>query len=82
MTILAARIASKVANFPLTDPLVVDSDTTDRLSNLRTRLGRHTPREIGELVNFGYAMCDTAMRSHLQADVQRGEWPVGEFALD
>lgn len=74
-------IASKVANYPLSDPLVVDNETTEFLCNLRTRLGRYTRREIGELVNFGYAMCDSAMRSHLQPDAQRGEWPVGEFAL-
>ena len=75
-------IASKVANFPLNDPMLKDCDTSDRLANLRTRLGHHTPREIGELVNFGYAMCDTAMRSHLQPEVSRGQWPVGEFGLE
>jgi NTE family protein len=50
---------------------------------MRTRLNPFSEREQGELINWGYAVCDAAIRRHVLADaVPPLQWPIPAFALD
>jgi len=53
---------TRIASYGVEDALCQDSDITRGLARMRTRLGRFTPREQGWLINWGYALCDAAMR--------------------
>jgi NTE family protein len=63
-------------------PMVSDTAVTRSLSQIRTRLNAFSDEEQGRLINWGYALTDSAMRRHLLAkEVQPGRWPVPEYAL-
>ncbi|HES57834.1 MAG TPA: patatin-like phospholipase family protein [Firmicutes bacterium] len=74
-------IASSADGYGLPGAMVRDSELTNGLANMRTRLGRHTVKERRQLVNFGYAMADTALRRHVPPDAAPGHWPYPEYAL-
>ncbi len=80
-------IASEVDRYGLAGytnvpTMVSDSAATRELSTMRTRLNRFTQEEQGKLINWGYAICDTALRRWvLEPNKPRGEWPVPEYAL-
>lgn len=44
--------------------LPVSAAKTDELAKIRTRLNRFSPDEQEELINWGYAVCDAAMKAH------------------
>lgn len=52
-----------IGEFGLTDALLGDSADTRRLAEVRTRLNRFSDSEQVALINWGYALCDAAMRS-------------------
>jgi NTE family protein len=54
-----------VEDFGLDDPVIRDSSETQVLAEVRTRLNRFSEAEQAELINWGYAMCDAAMRAGL-----------------
>jgi len=58
-----------------------DSKVRD-LALLRTRLNNFSPREQGALINWGYSLCDAALRTFLfpAAPSPRG-WPRTVYAL-
>lgn len=58
-------IATEIANYGLPDALAVDNSVTVALAGMRTRLSRFSPPEQGRLINWGYALCDAALRRHL-----------------
>jgi len=55
-------IRSHVADYGLADALVCPPDQTLVLANLQTRLKRLDRTAQERLINWGYAICDTAMR--------------------
>lgn len=55
-------IRSQVADYHLTDALDCPPDKTLALANLQTRLKRLDRTTQERLINWGYAICDTAMR--------------------
>ena len=60
----------------LPGPLVIDSDITRSLSEIRTRLNRFSAEEQEQLINWGYALADAAMRRHVLEDgVKQGQLP-------
>lgn len=61
--------------------LVKDNDTTAALQRIRTRLDTFTQREQGQLINWGYALTDAAMRRWVDPAHGVGSWPVPEHAL-
>ena len=65
-------------------PIVTDSAITAGLAKMRTRLNSFSKQEQGRLINWGYAMADTAMRRHIlsASDGQGGSWPLPEYALN
>jgi NTE family protein len=75
------RIGTQIGNFQLADAMTVDSDKTRSRARLRTRLNRFTPSEQGELINWGYALCDAGMRKHVDTTIPKGKWPRPRYAL-
>jgi NTE family protein len=64
-------IWSEVASFDLPDALPADDTRTKQLAHVATRLKKLDPMLQERLVNWGYAICDTAMRKHMEPDAAR-----------
>lgn len=62
-------ITTNINQYELPDALVKDNDITDALKDVRTRLDPFSRKEQGQLINWGYALCDAAMRRHVQNDL-------------
>jgi NTE family protein len=58
-------IWSHVADFDLPDALTVADAAARRLAETPTRLGKLDAAHQERLINWGYAICDTAMRKHV-----------------
>jgi len=67
------RTRSKVANYPSGTPLSCPPERTLDLAETETRLKRMDPTRQQRLVNWGYAICDVAMRSHVDKDKELPE---------
>ena len=71
------KLNTKIGDFELADALVADSPRTAALKDVRTRLNRFSSQEKGELINWGYALADAAMRRHvLTGTVPPGQLPI------
>jgi NTE family protein len=68
-------IRSHVADFGLPDPLPCDPRHAVELAGIRTRLAALPERLQERLVNWGYAMCDTAVRRHVAQEAPPGAFP-------
>ena len=58
-------IRSHVADYPVADPFDCDEATTLALARISTRLDGMADAQQESLVNWGYAICDTGLRSHV-----------------
>ncbi len=58
-------IGSNIANYGLADAVPFPLDKSTPLAETPTRLAAIAPERQEQLVNWGYAICDTALRSHL-----------------
>lgn len=80
-------VATKILDYKLEEnglaaPMVSDNATTRFLSNIPTRLKKFSEKDQGQLINWGYALTDAAMRRYvLDKEVEPGKWPVPKFAL-
>ena len=77
-------IKSPIREYPLADPMVVGESKIAALAGLRTRLSTFNEREQCELINWGYAVADAAMRSYPIGPGTAGQpqLPYAAFALD
>jgi NTE family protein len=64
-------IRSKIANYELTDAIPCDPKQTLELADLPTRLGRLDATRQERLINWGYAVCDAALRKHYDPALRR-----------
>ena len=64
-------IRSHVADYGLADALPCPLQHTLVLANIKTRLKRLEPIAQERLINWGYAICDTAMRKWVDAGLVR-----------
>jgi NTE family protein len=78
-------IDTRIANYPLADRLPCRDEIVLPLAAIRTRLDPFSDEEQGRLINWGYALCDAALRSHAAAlapGAQRpAQWPVPDQPL-
>ncbi|MDJ0982342.1 MAG: patatin-like phospholipase family protein [Kiloniellales bacterium] len=76
------NIASEVAAYELSDPIVQDNSVTRAQQTVRTRLDSFSPQEQGHLINWGYAIADTAIR-RWAAPQPPGDWhwPCPDYHL-
>jgi NTE family protein len=57
-------------------------EVTGKIAKIRTRLDRFSAKEQGQLINWGYAACDNAMRRFAATDAPAPTaWPVPKYAL-
>jgi NTE family protein len=58
-------IRTHIADYGLTDALPCPADKTLELAETPTRLKRLDPSRQERLINWGYAVCDAALRKHV-----------------
>jgi len=76
-------IATEINNYKLDDSMVRDNDKTASLKYIKTRLNRFSKERQGHLINWGYALTDTALRRwYFKEKKEPGKWPIPEYALD
>lgn len=57
-------IATDIANYHLSDALPCNDALAKPLATIRTRLNPFSDVEQEQLINWGYALCDAAVRAH------------------
>jgi NTE family protein len=75
-------IDTDIRKYGLADSLPVLPSRIQELARMRTRLNDFSDAEQGRLINWGYAVCDAAMRRHAAAAGPVPAWPVPELRLD
>ncbi len=76
-------IATHIDKYNLGNALTRDNDRTGALAAMRTRLNRFSEAEQCQLINWGYALADAALRKHvLRADPGPGQWPYPVHCLN
>ena len=75
-------IRSHVRDFRLADPIAEPSDATVRaLAGVPTRLARVDNSLQERLINWGYVICDTALRAHVDPSQRPGSEPYPASGL-
>lgn len=64
-------IRSDISHYKLADPLRCPIERTRVLANTPTRLAKMAPLLQERLINWGYAICDTALRRHVDPGLPR-----------
>lgn len=64
-------IRTNITDYGLADPLRCPFDKSLVLANVATRLKRLEPEMQERLINWGYAVCDAAMRKHVDPSFPR-----------
>ena len=78
-------IATQISHYKVAESLPVSLNKISQLSSIRTRLDKFSTQEQCELINWGYAVTDAAMRagtSGMQVLPVTPTWPHPEFPLD
>jgi NTE family protein len=69
-------IGSDVTHYDLPGALPAPFDRTTELAQVKTRLARLSNELQERLINWGYAICDTALRKHFrQPDIPASQFP-------
>ena len=73
-------IATDIDDYGLSNSMVKDNEITKKLRNTRTRLNSFSKKEQGQLINWGYALTDTAIRRWVINDgtLKPGVFPMAE----
>ena len=66
-------ITTDVANYPEPHGLPCPPELTAPLAALPTRLARVSEENQERLINWGYAVCDYAIRAHLDPNLPRAK---------
>lgn len=75
-------ISTHATDYPVKAGLPCPPDKTEALANISTRLARMKKKDQEELINWGYAVCDYAIRSHVDPTIPPAtEWPYPGNAL-
>jgi NTE family protein len=75
-------IGTRIAGYDDADSMTKDSAISEALEHLPTRLKGHTAEQQGHLINWGYALCDAALRSRANLPIGKASsWPVSEWGL-
>jgi NTE family protein len=75
-------ISTKIKNYKLKDSMVEDNERTKSIKYTRTRLNSFSAEEQGNLINWGYALTDTALRTHyFKEKKEKGTWPIPQYGL-
>ncbi len=75
-------IATDIRKYELSDSLPCSPQRIAELATLRTRLNHFTEAEQCQLINWGYAVADAAMRRYVVLPpVSAPAWPYPDYAL-
>jgi NTE family protein len=74
-------IRTNIANYRLDSALPAPFDRTTDLASTPTRLKRLDEKVQERLINWGYAVCDAALRTHVDAALPAGSFPYPESAI-
>lgn len=74
-------ITTAIGDYGVPDAMCRDTPVTDALRAIRTRLNPFTDEEQGRLMNWGYALCDTALKRYLPGSYGATRWPAPDQAL-
>jgi NTE family protein len=75
-------IDTRIEDYPAANKLPSSPARTDGLKDIRTRLNEFSPTEQESLINWGYALCDAAMRSFIVgAASPPAGWPCPDHPL-
>jgi NTE family protein len=70
-------IRTDIADYPVSDPLPCPHSATLKLAQLPTRLAAVDRTTQARLINWGYAVCDAALRAHVDPNLSRpGGFPI------
>jgi NTE family protein len=76
-------IDTQIEKYPAADKLKTDPAKTNGLQDIRTRLNAFNATEQETLINWGYALCDAAMRSFVPGLVNVPKaWPCPAHPLN
>jgi NTE family protein len=68
-------IRSNIADYHHDDALDAPFEATLKLAMTATRLAKLTDQQQERIINWGYAVCDAALRKHVQQSLPRGSYP-------
>jgi NTE family protein len=68
-------IWTDITHYQLPDPLPCPKNQTDKLANTATRLKAMEGDLQQKLINWGYAVCDAAIRKHYNPGLPKGAFP-------
>jgi NTE family protein len=71
-------IRTQIGDYQLADALPCDLKRTEELASIRTRLKRLEPALQDRLINWGYAVCDAALRMHCVQTMAKHAVNVGQ----
>jgi len=71
-------IRTNIADYQLPDPLPCPYERTLDLANIPTRLKAMDKALKQRLVNWGYAVCDAALRKHVDSTIRIGKFPFDQ----
>jgi NTE family protein len=75
-------IRTDVNNYGLSDALNCPFAKTIKLADISTRLKALSDEDQKKLINWGYAVCDAAMRTHMDPDLQAPtEFPYNDIGV-
>jgi NTE family protein len=74
-------IRTDIAEYELPDALPCPYERTLELAEVPTRLDRMPSRLQEQLINWGYAVCDAALRRHVAPDLKAGAFPCPESTV-
>jgi NTE family protein len=74
-------IHTRIGEYSATPPLCVDGALTQSLATISTRLKALDARTQERLINWGYALADAAIRTHVDTAIPRGNFPYPANAL-
>lgn len=74
-------INTRIDDYAAGSPLCDDSPQTQALARISTRLKALDARTQERLINWGYALADAAIRSHVDASIPRGRFPYPANSL-
>src|SRR5215813_10852513 len=75
-------IGTPISRYDLPDQLAVPDEVTERLAKIRTRLNAFSEEEQCTLINWGYAVCDAAVRKYTRPPKSSApQWPYPNCPL-
>jgi len=76
-------IGTPIGRYEVPGALSVPAEATGTLAKIRTRLNPFTEAEQCSLINWGYAVCDAAVRKYTKPPAMSPPaWPYPAYALD